>query len=59
MRDLLDRAGEGTDLRALNQVLVEKIRNGEFDALEPQRALLRHLQAATAAKLAIDNPRYK
>ena len=59
LRELLGTAGDGADLRVLNQALVEKIQSGDFDGGEAQRVLLRHLKAAGAAKLAIDNPRYK
>lgn len=56
---LLDGSGAGRDVGALNRALVEKIRGGAFDAPAAQRTLLAHLKATTAAKLAIDNPRYK
>ena len=56
--------GEGdvsgaADLPSLNRSLVERIRAGAFDAPKAKRRLLAHLQAMTAAKLAIDNPRYR
>ena len=56
---LLGEASRGADLAALNHALVERIRSGAFDAPDARRAILAHLQATTAAKLAIDNPRYK
>ena len=59
LRELLGTAGDGADLRVLNQALVESIRAGAFDTPEAQPTLLAHLKATTAAKLAIDNPRYK
>jgi Domain of unknown function (DUF6285) len=65
LRDVLGAAtgaatGEGdADLAALNRLLVERIRAGNFDGPETQRVLLRHLKTTTAAKLAIDNPRYR
>ena len=59
VRELLGDAPAEAGLTALNQTLVDRIRSGAFDAPEARRALLTHLQTTTAAKLAIDNPRYK
>jgi hypothetical protein len=59
LRALLGKSSAGADLDALNQALVESIRAGAFDTTEARRPLLAHLKATTAAKLAIDNPRYK
>jgi Domain of unknown function (DUF6285) len=55
---LLGGSFRDEDLDTLNHALVEKIRCGAFDAPAAQRALLAHLKTTTAAKLAIDNPRY-
>jgi hypothetical protein len=58
LRALLEDVPPDASLSALNQILVDKIRSGAFDASNAQRPLLKHLQDATAAKLAIDNPKY-
>lgn len=53
-------AERGEDgLLALNRLLVAAIKAGEFDAPARFGALLAHLRATTADKLAIDNPRYR
>ena len=52
-------AGPGDDLVSLNRHLSAAIRAGRFDAPAAQRTLRDHLRATTAAKLAIDNPRYR
>ena len=57
--DLLGDAASEKDALALERDLVERIRAGDFDAPNARRQLLGHLKCATAAKLAIDNPRYK
>ena len=57
LRALLGDAA--ADLPSLNQALVAQIRAGAFDASAAQRTLLAHLKRTTAAKLAIDNPKYK
>ena len=56
---LLGDAPATADLAALNRLLVARIQDGAFDAPDSSRALRAHLAATTAAKLAIDNPRYK
>ena len=55
---LLGVASADADLRALNTALVEKIRRRRLRCARAQRTLLAHLITTTAAKLAIDNPRY-
>ena len=53
-----EAAGE-QNIGALERRLVERIRAGDFDTPDARRELLVHLKASTAAKLAIDNPKYK
>lgn len=55
MPDGPDDAG----LDALNSELVRRIRSGCFEDPAAGADLLEHLKATTAAKLGIDNPRYK
>ena len=55
---LLGEGAAGCGLADLNRILAGRIRAGAFDAPAARRQLLAHLKAATAAKLAIDNPRY-
>ena len=59
LRTLLNTPPDEGDLTVLNTRLVSEIRAGAFDAPERRRALVAHLKSTTAAKLAIDNPRYK
>ncbi len=54
-----DKTAGENDVLALERRLVERIRAGDFDGPDARRQLLAHLKSATAAKLAIDNPRYK
>ncbi|GHC69437.1 hypothetical protein GCM10007320_02880 [Pseudorhodoferax aquiterrae] len=49
-------AGAPTALEAANRLLCERIAAGAMDLATP--GLLAHLQATTAAKLAIDQPGY-
>jgi hypothetical protein len=50
--------GAPGSLENLNTRLVESIRKGDFDAPDAEQRLLAHLRVATAAKLAIDNPKW-
>ena len=48
--------GQGGETRQLNALLVERIRAGSCD--EARAALVAHLKATVADRLAIDNPKW-
>lgn len=59
LQQLMPDVATGADLETLNRGLVTRIRDGQFDDAAALAKLLRHLRTTTAAKLAIDNPRYE
>lgn len=54
---LLEEADPAAVLKRLNQKLCQQIRSGDWDVASRRQMLWKHLRRATAARVAITNPK--